>query len=67
MPRAEIASKQALYALAKLYSELAGRLRRARDKAAIRANIEHVAATILLLDPAYEESLVPKYCVEKNF
>lgn len=54
MPRAEIASKQALYTLAKLYSELAGKLRRAKDKAPIRANIEHVAATMLLLDPHYD-------------
>ncbi|HWI28700.1 MAG TPA: hypothetical protein VN668_17120 [Stellaceae bacterium] len=54
MPRAEIAHKQALYTLAKLYGELAGKLRRAKDKAPIRANIEHVAATILLLDPAYD-------------
>jgi len=54
MPRAEIASKQALYTLAKLYAELGGKLRRAKDKAPIRANIEHVAATILLLDPAYD-------------
>lgn len=54
MPRAEIASKQALFTLAKLYSELAGKLRRAKDKAPIRTNIEHVAATIPLLDPAYD-------------
>lgn len=58
MPRAEIARKQALHALAKLYAELGGKLRRAKDKATIRANIEHVAAVILLLNPAFDLSAV---------
>jgi hypothetical protein len=58
MPRAEIARKQALYALAKLYAELGGKLRRANDKLPIRANIEHVAAVILLLDPAFDLSAI---------
>jgi hypothetical protein len=58
MPRAEIAHKQALYTLAKLYAELGGKLRRAKDKAPIRANIEHVAAVILLLEPSFDLSTI---------
>lgn len=55
MPYAEIRTRQALFALAKLYSELRGnQLRRNGDTLAIRTSIEHVGATILLLDPAFD-------------
>ncbi len=55
MPHAEIARKQALFTLAALYAELAGKLKRPRrDAAKVRVDIEHVAAVILLLDPTFD-------------
>lgn len=67
MPKAKIAHKQALYTLAKLYAELGGMLRRAKDKAPIRANIEHVAAVILLLEPGFDlASIKPRQRYKPN-
>jgi hypothetical protein len=67
MPKAEIARKQALYTLAKLYAELGGKLHGAKDKAPIRANIENVAAVILLLEPAFDLSAIkPRQRYKRN-
>ena len=55
MPVAALAHKQALYTLAKLYARLGGELwRPKRPMAAIRAEIEHVAAVILMLEPDFD-------------
>lgn len=55
MPRAALAHKPALYALMKLYARLGGELwRPKRPVAAIRAEIEHVAAVILMLEPSFD-------------
>ena len=54
MPRAEIASKQALYALAKLHSELAGKLLdNAAERKRLTVSMLQVEAVMKMLQPGY--------------
>lgn len=55
MPRAEIASKQALYALAKLHSELAGKLLdNAAERKRLTVGMLQVEAVMKMLSPGYD-------------
>lgn len=54
MPKAEIANKQALYALEQLHAELAGKLKESKKETArIAADMKKVEAVMKLFDPDY--------------
>lgn len=54
MPRAEIASKQALYALQQLHAELAGKLQQCKkQQKSIAEDMKTVERTMKLLDQSY--------------
>lgn len=55
MPRAEIASKQALFALAKLHSELAGKLLdNATERKRLTVSMLQVEAVMKMLQPGFD-------------
>jgi hypothetical protein len=59
MPRAEIASKQALYTLGQLHSELAGKLlANQREAKRLRTSMLQVEAVMKMLDPAVNLRLI---------
>jgi hypothetical protein len=54
MPRAEISTKQAMFALEKLHAQLGGRIiDNKREAAKLAAQMKHVEAVLKLLDPTY--------------
>jgi len=59
MPRAEILSKQALYTLGQLHSELAGKLlANQREAKRLRTSMLQVEAVMKMLDPAVNIRLI---------
>jgi hypothetical protein len=67
MPRAEIASKQAVYTLGLLHAELAGKLLAKREAIRLRTAMLQVAAVMKMLNPAVNIRLIaPKRRVVGN-
>jgi hypothetical protein len=60
--------KPALYALVRLYSEIAGKIKNDKaELAKLKANLAHVAAVIHLLEPAYNlRNITPKRVQARN-
>lgn len=55
MPRAEIASKQAMHTLRQLHAELAGKLiDNKKERGRLVASMRHVEAVLKLLQPGYD-------------
>ena len=68
MTRARLAHKPAMFPLVRLYARLAAELERPkRAVALIRADIEHVAAVILMLEPDFDLSAIaPRTRYKRN-
>ena len=68
MTRARLAHKPAMFPLIRLYARLAAELERPkRIVALVRADIEHVAAVILMLEPAFDLSTIaPRTRYKRN-
>lgn len=67
MRRARASNKHAVYALARLYAELGGRLQREPSNPQLRLDLDHVAAAILLFAPGFDlASIAPVRRNKKN-